>query len=432
MKIVKKIKPLLEATENEIKDPNEVLDDLHMKKVEGEVDLSTASSDKILADIASGAADANVNIDVKEAEEEVETVEQVAKLIVNPYGTAQPQKLKKILQRSLVTALRKKSIGDSKNFPNVLIYGLAGFGKTSIVKEFCEEHNIFLFECDAKSLDSATVGGIPYPTQDQKTGEYTQAPIASAYWDSIENNNYEYTILFLDEINRANGRIRGSLLDLINSHQLPTFSRDPKTGKTKTVKKFNKILFTVIAINPADDIFPDADLIDPAMVSRHGVVYEQSADKKEFFNVINNLYTKILNLDLSPEDYCVYAGQRDLAKAILQSNLFKFNDAQTVKDKFYKGSDEGKVYNYLNYRSFTLLLDRCDGTKADFLDVIEYESGLGQEDIDMFKSILSTYKDKVTVGNSIFGAASQPSAQNQKSAIEAQNILDDFINSLDD
>ena len=181
MKIVKKIKPLLEATENEIKDPNEVLDDLHMKKVEGEVDLSTASSDKILADIASGAADANVNIDVKEAEDEVETVEQVAKLIVNPYGTAQPQKLKKILQRSLVTALRKKSIGDSKNFPNVLIYGLAGFGKTSIVKEFCEEHNIFLFECDAKSLDSATVGGIPYPTQDQKTGEYTQAPIASAY-----------------------------------------------------------------------------------------------------------------------------------------------------------------------------------------------------------------------------------------------------------
>ena len=429
MKIVKKNNLLLEEAENEIKDPEEVLSELNVKKVDKELDLDTATDDEILADIATGAKDANVAIDVEKAEEVAETVEEVAKLIVNPYGTAQPQKLKKILQRSLVTALRKKSIGDSKNFPNILIYGLAGFGKTSIVKEFCEEHNIYLFECDAKSLDQATVGGIPYPTQDPRTGEYTQAPIASSYWDSLENNGYEYTILFLDEINRANGRIRGSLLDLINSHQLPAFFKDPKTGKTKTVKKFNKILFSVVAINPADEIFPDADLNDPAMVSRHGVVVEQEPNKKEFFNVLNNLYTKILNLDLSPEDYKVYAGQRDLMKAILNDSSFKFNDADTVKRKFSDGADQGKVYNYLNYRSFTLLLDRCDGTRDDFLDVIEYESGLGNEDINMFKSILSTYKDKVTVGNSVFGNGT-PTSVNVKSAIEAQNLLDDFIDKL--
>jgi hypothetical protein len=165
------------------------------------------------------------------------------------------------------------------------------------------------------------------------------------------------------------------------------------------------------------------------MVSRHGVVVEQEPNKKEFYNVLNNLYTKILNLDLSPEDYKVYAGQRDLMKAILNNNSFKFNDAATVRQKFSAGESEGKVYNYLNYRSFTLLLDRCDGTRDDFLDVIEYESGLGEADIDMFKSILSTYKDKVTVGNSIFGNG-KPSATNVKSAIEAQNLLDDFINEL--
>jgi SpoVK/Ycf46/Vps4 family AAA+-type ATPase len=181
MKIVKKNDLLLEAAENEIKDPEEVLSELNVKKVDKELDLDSATDEEILADIATGAKDANVAIDVEGAEDVAETVEEVAKLIVNPYGTAQPQKLKKILQRSLNTALRKKSIGDSKNFPNVLIYGLAGFGKTSIVKEFCEEHNIYLFECDAKSLDQATVGGIPYPTQDPRTGEYTQAPIASSY-----------------------------------------------------------------------------------------------------------------------------------------------------------------------------------------------------------------------------------------------------------
>ena len=128
-------------------------------------------------------------------------------------------------------------------------------------------------------------------------------------------------------------------------------------------------------------------------------------------------------------DYKVYEGQRDLMQAILNNSEFEFNNAETVRQKFFAGENEGKVYNYLNYRSFTLLLDRCDGTRDDFLDVIESESGLGVKDINMFKSILSTYKDKVTVGNSIFGNGT-PSSTNVKSAIEAQNLLDDFIDKL--
>lgn len=177
MKIIKKTIPLIE----EVQDPNELLKDLNVKSVNTELDLEDSTKVDIVADMATGAKDAGVAIDTTAATAAATQVQQITKLIRNPYGTAQPQKLKRILQRSLDTALRKKNAGDSKNFPNVLIYGLAGFGKTSIVKEFCREHNIYLFECDAKSLDQATVGGIPYPKQNPKTGEYTQAPIASSY-----------------------------------------------------------------------------------------------------------------------------------------------------------------------------------------------------------------------------------------------------------
>lgn len=425
MKIIKKTIPLIE----EVQDPNELLKDLNVKSVNSELDLEDSTKVDIVADMATGAKDAGVAIDATAASAAATQVQQITKLIRNPYGTAQPQKLKRILQRSLDTALRKKNAGDSKNFPNVLIYGLAGFGKTSIVKEFCREHNIYLFECDAKSLDQATVGGIPYPKQNPKTGEYTQAPIASSYWDSIDDNGYEYTILFLDEINRANGRIRGSLLDLINSHQIPAYIEDPVTGQTKTTKQFKNILFSVVAINPADDIFPDADLIDPAMVSRHGVVVEQEADKKEFFMMLDNLYDKILQLPLSEEDYKVYAGQRNLMTEILKNSRFKFNDAATVRKKFNDGADQGKVYNYLNYRSFTLFLDRCNGTKSDFLDVIRYESGLGKDDINMFEGILSSYVDKPIVGNRVFGNG-QPSNVTVKAALEAEILLDKFADEL--
>lgn len=429
---IKKIKTLLESAEPEIKDGEEVLDDLNVEKVEGELELDKASEDKILADLASGAVDANVQIDVEEAEKEAEFVSQIAKTIENPYGTAQPQFVKRVLQKALKAALRQKKYGLNKNFPNVLIYGLAGFGKTSIVKEFCAEHNIYLFECDAKSLDIATVGGIPYPKQNPKTGEYVQAPIASSYWNSLDDNGHEHTIIFLDEINRTSGKLRGSLLDLINEHRLPTFIEDPKTGKTKTTKTFNNILFSVVAINPADDIFPDCEPLDPAVVSRHGFVIGQNADKKEFYNVLDRLYKAILSLNLSPEDRAVYEGQRNLMKAILTHSKFKFDDAEMVRSKFDDSQEKGIQYNYLNYRSFTLLLEVCDGTKDDFLWSVENASGYGDEVINMFKIILANYQDKVTTGNNVFNKTQVDPAQFNKHAAEAAKLIDDFINTLDD
>lgn len=145
-----------------------------------EVEVDDATTDELVADMAQGAVDTGTAIDPVKAEKEAEVVEKVAELIRNPYGTARPNKIERVLQRSLDAALDNKEIGMNANFQNVIIYGLAGFGKTSIVEKFCKDHNLNMFECDAKNLDPATVGGIPYPIK-KDTGEITQAPISSEY-----------------------------------------------------------------------------------------------------------------------------------------------------------------------------------------------------------------------------------------------------------
>ena len=205
-----------------------------VEAVEDEV-LDTVSSDEIAADIEAGAEEADLHVDEGDADKEAEIVKNLASIIRNPYGTGRLSQVEQVLQDSLDASIDNIEDGlvEKGAFQNVLIYGLAGFGKTAKVKAFCREHNLNLFECDAKSLDIATVGGIPYPKTDPKTGEITQSPIGSRYWDGLNKPN---TVLYLDELNRTGPAVRGSLLTLINEHTLPMTIEDPKTGEVKNVK----------------------------------------------------------------------------------------------------------------------------------------------------------------------------------------------------
>ena len=396
------------------------------KLVEDVDNLKTASEDEIAADIEAGAEEVNVDVDAEAVVEESEQVKNLAKIIRNPYGTGRLSDVEQVLQDSLNTTMDNIEDGfvEKGNFQNVIIYGLAGFGKTAKVKDFCKLHNLNLFECDAKSLDIATVGGIPYPKLDPKTGEYTQAPIGSKYWDGLNEPN---TVLYLDELNRTGPAVRGSLLTLINDHILPMYSEDPKTGKTSNIKEFPNLLFTVISINPADDIFQDAEDLDPAMISRNAAVIEQGPDIRDFLTHLTKTYTAIeQNQYLKPDRKVKYMGQFELAKAILTDKSFRFDDANDVRDIYY---DKSRLGNYLNYRSFYAVLRRCDGTKKHFLQVLNY-SGFSKAKITMFKNILATYTDKVTTGNMLFNKNTS-TVRTVKAAQEVAAALDQLEQSLD-
>ena len=396
-----------------------------VEDIEDEV-LDSASTDDIADDIAAGAEEADMHVDEEDADAEAEIVKNLASIIKNPYGTGRLSQVEQVLQDSLDATIDNIEDGlvEKGAFQNVLIYGLAGFGKTAKVKQFCREHNLNLFECDAKSLDIATVGGIPYPKTDPKTGEITQSPIGSRYWDGLNKPN---TVLYLDELNRTGPAIRGSLLTLINEHTLPMTIEDPKTGEVKNVKEYPNILFTVVSINPADDIFQDNEDLDPAMISRMAAVIEQGPDIRDFLSHLTRTYTAIENnMYLMPERKVKYMGQFEIAKALLTDKSFCFDDADDVRAVYY---DKTRIGNYLNYRSFYSVLRRSDGTKKHFLRVLE-TAGFSKTKVMMIKNILATYTDKVTVGNMLFNKSAS-SVRTKKAAQEVAAALDQLERELD-
>lgn len=395
-----------------------------VEDVEGEV-LTDVSTAEIADDIQDGAEEADKFVEDDDAKEEAEVVKNIAKIIKNPYGTGRLSDVEKVLQRALNNAIENIEDGTTEMgaFPNVLIYGLAGFGKTAKVKAFCRQHNLNIFECDAKSLDIATVGGIPYPKTDPKTGEITQSPIGSRYWDGLNKPN---TVLYLDELNRTGPAVRGSLLTLINEHTLPMTIEDPKTGEIKNVKHYPNILFTVVSINPADDIFQDNEDLDPAMISRHVSVIEQGPDIRDFLSHLTDVYTAIENnMYLRPERKAKYMGQFEIAKALLTDRSFTFDDSDDVRAIYY---DKTRIGNYLNYRSFYSILRNCDGTKKDYLEALSF-SGLSKTKVTMIKNILANYTDKVAVGNMLFNQNTS-TVRTKKAAQEVAAALDQLEREL--
>lgn len=357
---------------------------------------------------------------------------QAAELIVDPYGTAATSKIEKVLQRALKSTLRKRSSNIDEP-SNVLLYGSAGAGKTAIVREWCAAHNINMFDCKASSLDIATVGGIPYPTKD-KNGRYTQKPIASSYWDDLFKPN---TVLFLDEFNRANSNVRGTLLSLINERELP-MSTEGADGKVKNKHKFDNILFTIVAINPAGAVFDDVESLDLAEISRFSSKVKVKLDPKELLVHINRVYDKVLSNPLIlAEDRAIWEGQQNIANTLLSDKAFFFDEPDDEEKIVQYNRDNGEVVGPLNYRSFFQTLLDSDGTKADYLAGLS-TALFTDARTKMIKNILANYTDKPLKGNSVFNSAQQKAAaqastaQKQKNSAMAQSILNQFSDDIED
>lgn len=207
-------------------------------------------------------------------------------------------------------------------------------------------------------------------------------------------------------------------------------SKDPKTGEIKNVKPFPNLLFTVVSINPADDIFPDNEDLDPAMISRHASVIEQGPDIRDFLAYLTEVYTAIENnMYLRPERKAKYMGQFELAKAILTDKSFVsggFDDADEVRIIY---QDKSRIGNYLNYRSFYSVLRNCDGTKKDYLEALKF-AGFSPAKVTLIKNILSTYTDKVTVGNMLFNKSAS-TVRTKKAAQEVAAALAQLEKDLD-
>lgn len=127
---------------------------------------------------------------------------------------------------------------------NIIVSGLAGTGKTSILTEAANQLGLNMQYYSAATLDPYTdLVGIPVPNHETKSVEYFRPKAID-----------EAEVVFFDEANRADPKTLNTLFELIQFRSI-------------NGEKLPKLKCVVAAINPNDGNYTVDDL-DPALLDR--------------------------------------------------------------------------------------------------------------------------------------------------------------------
>lgn len=349
------------------------------------VDPSKASTAQIKDAVEDAVEQAGATITPTEAEKTAQDISFVSKRI-NAEQAAPlnvQNKVTKLLDRCLRTALN----ADSGASSNLLVIGLPGSGKTAIVENWCksktvEGQQVKLVYIDAKNRDlPAAISGVML--RDTRVENPAVSMADSKFLDRLDEAP---CVLFLDELNRAKADLRGSLLDLINSHRVQG------TGTT-SYRYFDKLLFTVACINP--DCLSDegADKLNAAELSRFDLQTDYDSNPEDALSFFKAYYdSKLARLDKNDPNYrqrytALYRKQALALALVGDAKIgFKF-DGRDIYQQIMRDQK-----NMLNQRQLTKMIDASDGTKEDFLLSVD-SANLLKKDVDMINEILADYTD---------------------------------------
>lgn len=363
--------------------------------------------------------------------------------------------IESVLDRCLKIALRVKRSGAHEGWVNPLFVGAAGTGKTARIKAWAAANNITLVSKQASSMDSLDLGGAVTPDttgtvvkrlastefdeldfvgdeiekeeQELKKDLKKELPSqddVNAYATGIALERSANGVLWLDEYNRAKEDIRGTLLTLIQDHVLP----DPrqKSGE-RYLKNF---LFTVSAINPANINYNTQDL-DDAEKSRFMVVYVQNDISNTGKWLIRKLTKELENAEA--ENDAEYAKELTGKIGLVNTLLIEpsanpnavasltFDSAEDI-EKSHDPSGSGNAL-LLTARTFTNLINYCDGTKADFLR--NWNSFCNKDKYQVAKQLLANYKDPVAhKANDIFKKHELSDFEKLNNFVDSSNLPD--------
>lgn len=331
----------------------------------------------------------------KVAEQEIESLPQeeetLLKQVMNRVKFTpidNPSHIENALDAALRTSIRALKYGreTAGAAANIMLVGQAGTGKTAIVKKWAKERNVNLVAKNASSFDKTDMGGAVAAKVDETGKTLNQVTrLSNSEFDDLVNAG---SVLFLDELNRADPEIMGSLLTLILDHKVPDTSAK---GGMKSLPGF---LFTIAAINPADEAYEGTNELDTAMRNRFRRL-DVTIDIPQYRKHIIGELEQALKVDEKTakedpsewnlEDLTASQGRLKLVKTILNSPLFAFDDIEAERE-----ATEMQV-STLSPRSFSAIIRACDGTKADLLRL--WPDYCNPNKLDMIEAILTDYVD---------------------------------------
>lgn len=306
---------------------------------------------------------------------EAVTIDQAAReLEAEKVAAENKNQVEKVLDRSLKIARRKSKSGDHGDFPNVLLISDAGFGKTDMVRQWAAKNGINLVQKNLGTMGPEAFGGII--AKDSNDPRYATRLGTNEMIRSLSKPN---SVLFLDEYNRSKTEIRGAVLTLVQNHMVwdPTEENEERF--------LDNFLFTIAAINPPNASYKGAKELDPAEQSRFFSL-NMTPDPIEHLKYLTDVYTKELNGTDDADEKKEFQGKLNMCKLILTSPEFSYDSGVDIEE-----NSDDPSYKPLNYRSFKLAMDRCDGTKDDFLDIWSHYCNPNKKKI--IETILKEYKD---------------------------------------
>lgn len=321
-------------------------------------------------------------------EEAQEDIEDLTELLDIDTPIENPGLVAKALDRSLDIAIDAYENGEiAGKAANVLFVGRAGTGKTSQIKQWAKARKVNLIMKDAKTFDKSDIGGgVAAAVDDEGKRTNKMTHLSNVEFDGLMQPG---SVLFLDELNRADPEVMGSLLTLILDHKIPD---NESPGGMKELKGF---LFTIAAINPASDSYEGTNTMDAAMIDRFTMQDMGETDTVQYKNyelskLEKGIESAKAKAEKKPNERNIRKvteaeGRYKLAKTILESPYFSWD---TEEEEQYANEMQ---HHTLSPRGFSAVIARCNGTKDDLLEI--WPNVVNPEKLDMVEQILTNYED---------------------------------------
>ena len=417
MKIIKK-KSLIEEVVNAKDIAGEYMSDVYD---DGAIDLTGTESPEDLVKIlaAGAAANGQQTVDTAKLKKDSKTLQQWIDVILDPKVNANAKVIiddteigKELLKstKTCLKAIRRHTWDDLQGrYPNIMIMGASGAAKTALVESFCKAYNIKLVLVNVSTATPEFFSGIGYPItikgENGESDETVLGSVTSKYWPDLQKEQQPF-IVFCDELNRGAHDVQAPLLDLINNHRLVA-------GEKTFI--FPNMLFTVGALNPADSgAFQGTNPLDRAVSDRFISTINQTLAVEPFKKyILNILDNELANPYNDKDEQKEFERKKNLMTTLLSDPNFTFDDNEAESIMKMKGFEGIKS---LNYRTLSTVLERCDGTKKDFIESCK-RANFRPEVIKMIENCLKNYKDvNNTVNQNVFNNTTAASAASSAKA----------------